>query len=115
MHGIKIVASEGLLRRLTIVIVVICTCICRLSKTSRSVRFYHLSVSNERFSSPYKTLDEASGLQCSAICVEEEECLALNHNAAIGRCELIDLSGLQQGKQITEDSSWTVYDKGMDL
>ena len=104
------VAYKGLFRRLTIIL--FCMSVCRLCETSRSTRYYHLSVGNERFSSPYKTFEDASGLQCSTICTDEVECRAYG---ATGSCELINLSGLQQQKQVTEDNSWAVYNTGMDI
>ena len=51
--------------------------------------FDRLVINNERFSSPYRTLANASGLRCSIECAQEEDCLGFNHNAVFRSCELI--------------------------
>ena len=108
--GRKMVIEAGLSRHFFIIIVVII--LCKAKTTPRSMPFERLSVNKERLSLPYKTMEKASSLQCSAACANEEECLAFNHHAVAGSCELIDSSGLQQERQATEDSGWKVYEKG---
>ena len=81
-----------------------------VGQASRSTSFNRLTLDKQRLSSPYKTLDNVSGLYCSHVCGKDDECSAFNHNAATGSCEMIDSSGTE--KQETEDRSWTVYAKG---
>ena len=59
-------------------------------------------------------IGKTSVLRCSIVCAMDEECIVFNHNAVDGRCELIDSSGVQQEKQVANDSVWTVYVKGKD-
>ena len=86
--------------------------LCAAAKTSHWTSFHRLPVDQERLSSPFRKVGNASGLQCSAVCHEEEECLAFNYHAVTGDCELINSSGLQLETLFTEDFGWTVYRKG---
>ena len=88
------------------------TILCAAAKTSHRASFHRLSIDQERFSSPFRTVGNASGLQCSAACHEEAGCLAFNHNAVTGDCELINSSELQLETLFTQDFGWTVYRKG---
>ena len=94
-------------------VILVFTCHCSASTASHSTSFSRLILNKERLSSPYKSMEETSGLQCSAVCAKEEECRAFNHHASTGSCELIHWSANE--KQATEDSSWTVYEKGKDF
>ena len=98
------------LSSLLLLTIIVFTSHCMDSTASRSTSFSRLILDKERLSSPYKSMEDTSGLQCSAVCAKEEECRAFNHNAGTGSCELIHWSSNE--KQVTEDSSWTVYEKG---
>ena len=93
----------------------ICGFIISITAASSWKSFDRLVVNNERFSSPYRTLANASGLRCSTECAEEEDCLGFNHNAVFRSCELIDSWGLRQERHTTLDNVWTVYTKGMSM
>ena len=86
---------------------------CPTSTASRWTSFSRLVLDEERLSSPYKSMGDTSGMQCSIVCGKEEGCRAFNHNGATGSCELIDSSANE--KQETEDRNWTVFEKGKDF